>query len=107
MKNVIVLLGEPYVGETKFRVGDTLRDAMFPSGERFLVTSIELKQANPWDTCVVYNLESNRHGYSWGYKEIVEAEGRFEVVESDMEMRGAFDMLVERVKTGKLTRLEA
>ena len=108
MKNAInVLIGEPFVGETKFHVGDTLKYAKFPSGERLLVTSIEVQQVNPWNTCVVYNLDSNRHGYSWGYKEVIEEEGYFEVVESDMEMRKIFDELVERVKTGKLTRLEA
>ena len=108
MKNVIdVLIGEPFVGETKFHVGDTLKYAKFPSGERFLVVSIEVQQLNPWHTCVVYELESNRHGRSCGYKEVVEAEGYFEVVESNMEMRKFFDLLVERVKTGKLTRLEA
>ena len=107
MNNKIdVLLGEPYTGKTKFQVGDVLKDAMFPSRERLKVLSIEVQQLNPWHTCVVYELESNLEGKCSGLQEIIESEGRF-VVESTCEnARKIWNMLVERVKNGKLTKLD-
>lgn len=105
MANTIVLLGEPYLGETKFHVGDLLKDAKYPSGERFRVMSIEVQQMTPWSTCVVYTLESNRHGICNGLKDVVESRS-FEVVETDDEMRKFFEKLQDRVRTGKMTRLE-
>lgn len=106
MSNVIdILFGEPYTGETKFQVGDVLKDAMFPSGERFTVLSIEVQQLNPFHTCVVYEMESNRHGHMNGLQEIIEHEGRFMVEKTNEEMRKLWNGLVERVKNGQLTRL--
>lgn len=107
MANAInILLGEPYTGTTKFQVGDTLRDAMFPSSERLTISSIEVVQSSPWHTEVVYNLVSNRGKEFSGLQDIMEQEGRFVVESIDELTRKVWNGLVERVKSGELTRLQ-
>ena len=107
MANAInILLGEPYTGATKFQVGDTLRDAMFPSSERLTISSIEVVQSSPWHTEVVYNLVSNRGKEFSGLQNIMEQEGRFVVESIDELTRKVWNGLVERVKNGQLTRLQ-
>lgn len=107
MQNAInILLGEPYTGATKFQVGDTLKDAMFPSSERLTISSIEVVQSSPWHTEVVYNLVNNRGREFQGLKDIMEQEGRFVVESIDELTRKVWNGLVERVKNGELTRLQ-
>ena len=107
MANAInILLGEPYTGATKFQVGDTLKDAMFPSSERLTISSIEVVQSSPWHTEVVYNLVSNRGKEFSGLQNIMEQEGRFVVESIDELTRKVWNGLVERVKNGELTRLQ-
>lgn len=107
MENTInVLIGEPYTGETKFHVGDTLKDVMFPSSERFEVITIEVQQLSPFHEGVVYTLRSNRAGECTGLQEIIEHEGRFEVESTDETMRKVWqELFVDRVKNGELKRL--
>lgn len=104
---VTILLGEPYTGATKFQVGDTLKDVMFPSSERLIVLSIEVVQCNPWHTDVVYNLENNRGEEFSGLQSIMEQEGRFVVESTSESMRKMWkELLVDRVKNGELTPLQ-
>ena len=105
MENLCIL-GEPYTGETKFQVGDVLTDVMFPSSERFTVISIEVQQVSPFHTAVIYELKSNRHGMMSGYRDIVEGEGRYEVVESELQMREFYARSKEGVKSGRIKRFE-
>lgn len=108
MANAInILLGEPYTGTSKFQVGDTLKDAIFPSSERLTVLSIEVMQRTPWHTEVVYNFVSNRGKEFSGLQSIVEKEGRFVVESTSETMRKTWkELFVDRVKSGELTRLQ-
>ena len=108
MANAInILLGEPYTGTSKFQVGDTLKDAMFPSSERLTVLSIEVMQRTPWHTEVVYNLVNNRGEKFSGLQSIIEKKGRFMVESTSETMRKTWkELFVDRVKNGELTRFQ-
>ena len=103
--STLVLLGEPFTGTTKFKVGDTLKDVKFPSNRRYTILSIEVQQASPFHTVVVYCMITDRGESTDGLLDIVEAPGRYEVVSHNEAMANLFEELCDRVRTGKLTRL--
>lgn len=65
---------------TKFNVGDIIKDVMFPSSETWKVLAIEKVKENPFVVNVWYFLESNRGKKSNGLQSIIEHPGRFEKV---------------------------
>ena len=66
--------------KTKFEVGDTIKDVMFPSSETFKVLAIEKVKENPFVTNVWYFFVSNRGKRLNGLQSIIEQPGRFEKV---------------------------
>lgn len=103
--STLVLLGEPFTGATKFKVGDTLKDAKFPSKERYTILSIEVQQVSPFHTVVVYCMVTEKGQPTDGLQEIMEAPGRFEAVSHNDTLANMFATLCDNVRTGKLTRL--
>lgn len=102
----MVLLGEPYLGETKFHYGDVIKCSMFPNRERLTVLSIEIQDLNPFCEVIVYELESSTKGRVNAYKDVLEADGFYEVETPASDgQREAWEMLTKKFREGKMHRL--
>ena len=105
-KENMIIMGEPYLGETKFSYGDVLRCAKFPSRERLTVLSIEVQDFTPFHQVIVYELESNLSGRTWAYKDVLEADGYYEVeTPADEIHRKSWEILTKNFREGKMHRL--
>lgn len=62
----------PHDFETKFQVGDVIKDSLIPFSETWTVVAIEKVKENPFVANVWYFLESNRGKRSNGLQEIIE-----------------------------------